>query len=186
MISSHALALWVSPIVVLAAVTWPQPVEAQDSGSGGTQGGQMMQQHMMSPGMMMPSMDAANGRKLFASKGCVVCHAVNGIGGTDAAPLDASTMSEMTNPFDFVAGMWRGAQPMIEMQSEELGGQVEFTGQELADIIAFLHHPAEQKIFSESDIPPDIKAVITKMEQGEEEGGMNNMEMKPESSESGN
>jgi hypothetical protein len=29
---------------------------------------------------------------------------------------------------------------MIDMQRKELGGQIEFTGQELADIIAFLHH----------------------------------------------
>lgn len=145
-----------------------------------------MQNMMMSPGMTMPGMDAARGRKLFASKGCVVCHAVNGIGGTDAAALDASTMGGMTNPFDFVAGMWRGARPMIEMQDDELGGQVEFTGQELADIIAFLHHPAEQKIFSPSDIPPDIKAVMAKIEEGEAEGGMNKMEMTPEPDDSEN
>ena len=149
-----------------------------------------MRQHMLSAGLMMPSMDAANGRKLFASKGCVVCHEVNGIGGTDAAPLDATTMSEMTNPFDFVANMWRGAQPMIELQGEELGGQVEFTGQELADIIASLHDPAEQKIFSQSDIPQDIQAAMAKMEQGGtedgNEDGMNNMKMKPDSGDSGN
>src|SRR5262245_35769448 len=132
----------------------------------GMQASQMMKQQMLSPGMMMPSMDAANGRNLFASKGCVVCHSVNGIGGKDASPPDASTMPGMTNPFDFIANMWRGAEPMIELQKEELGGQVEFTGQELADIIAFLHNEAEQKKFSESDIPLNIKAAVDKMEQG--------------------
>ena len=194
MISTPAIVFWVSPIVMLAATAWPLRIEAQESGSqSGSQGMQVdevMRQHMLSPGIVMPGMDAANGRKLFASKGCVVCHAVNGIGGTDAVPLDATTMSEMTNPFEFVANMWRGAQPMIEMQAEELGGQVEFTGQELADIIAFLHHPAEQKIFSQSDIPPEIQAVIAKMERGGvedgNENGMNNMKMKPDAGDSGN
>jgi len=144
------------------------------------------------PEIIMPSMDPVNGRKLFASKACVVCHSVNGIGGTDAAPLDATTMTGMTNPFDFVANMWRGAQPRIELQGEELGGQIEFTGQELADIIAFLHHAEEQKKFSEDDIPPNIKAAIAKMEQGEggeqeeDKNGMGKMKMKPESGNNGN
>ena len=193
--TGRTLALWFVPVTILAAVAWPYRLYAQDSGSSpgssGMQGGQMTQQHMMSPGLMMPSMDATSGRKLFASKGCVVCHSVNGIGGTDAAPLDASTMPEMTNPFDFVANMWRGAEPMIVLQQEELGGQVEFTGQELSDIIAFLHHEAEQKKFSEADIPPNIKAAMAKMEQGEDEekegeDGMGKMQMGPESGTTGN
>lgn len=93
MISIRALAFWIGPILMLAAVAWPLRLNAQESGSQpgseGMQGDDVMRQHMLSAGLMMPSMDAANGRKLFASKGCVVCHEVNGIGGTDAAPLDA-------------------------------------------------------------------------------------------------
>jgi cytochrome c len=115
---------------------------------------------MMRPGLMVPKMDAAKGRKLFAAKGCVVCHSVNGVGGTDAAALDASTMTPMMNPFDFTAQMWRGAEAMIEMQREELGAQVEFTGQELADIIAFTHDADEQKKFSDVDIPPEIRKLM--------------------------
>lgn len=118
-------------------------------------GGQSM---MMGPGIFMPSMDPVNGRKLFASKGCVVCHSVNGIGGKDAAPLDASTMPGTINPFDFVSKMWQGAAPMIAMQMGEMKTQTMFTGQELADIIAFTHDAAEQKKFSVNDIPPEIKA----------------------------
>jgi cytochrome c len=120
---------------------------------------------MANPGLIMPSMNAANGRKLFATKGCVVCHSVNGVGGGDAPALDASTMPGMTNPFDFVASMWRGAPAMIEMQRDELGAQIQFTGQDLADIIAFLHDEPEQRKFSEADIPLDIKAVMTRSEQ---------------------
>jgi cytochrome c len=129
--------------------------------------GDHMGHQMMSPGLFVPKMDPANGRKLFAMKGCVVCHSVNGIGGTDAAKLDASTMEPMMNPFDFTAQMWRGAPAMIEMQREELGEQIQFTGQELADIIAFTHDADEQKNFSEGDIPANIKKV---MQSGEDSG----------------
>ncbi len=191
MTSNRTPTLWAGLAAILAVGAVPGRLIAQDSGSSpgspGMQGGQMMQQPMMTPDLMMPSMNEANGRKLFAAKGCVVCHAVNGIGGTDAVPLDAPTMPGMTNPFDFVANMWRGAEPMIALQKEELGGQVEFTGQELADIIAFLHHEAEQKKFSEADIPPNIKAAMAKMGHEQDGGsGMGGMKMQPNSSPTGN
>ena len=122
--------------------------------------GSMMGPGMMGERLMMPSMDPARGRKLFASKGCVVCHSVNGIGGEDAPPLDAMTMEQRMNPFEFAAKMWRGAEAMIVLQRDELGEQIEFTGDELADMIAFTHHPDEQKKFSEADIPPHIRELI--------------------------
>lgn len=178
---STALRAGATMLLIVAA---PISISAQQSQTGSSsnmmQGGTTTQPMMMSPGMMMPSMNAANGRKLFGAKGCVVCHAVNGIGGEDAPALDSSTMPGMTNPFDFVANMWRGAPAMIDMQREELGEQIEFTGQELADIVAFLHDEQEQKTFSKADIPPNIKAV---MAHAAEQGGtqpmkgtdMNNM-----------
>lgn len=194
MTSNHTLALLVSPFLIVTVSIWPHRLEAQEPGAqpGSTpmQGHQMMQDHMVSPDLIIPSMNATNGRKLFASKGCVVCHSVNSIGGSDAAPLDASTMTGMINPFDFVASMWAGARPMIDLQDEELGGQVEFTGRELADIIGFVHNADEQKKFSEADIPPNIKATIAKMQQGEggeqeeNRGGMS--KMTPESGNSEN
>lgn len=112
------------------------------------------------PGLMLPQLDPVRGRTLFASKGCVVCHSVNGIGGVDAAAFDAEKMSPAMDPFDFVARMWRGAEPMIAMQRAELGAQIEFTGQELANIIAFLHDREEQRKFSERDIPPRVRRLM--------------------------
>ena len=120
------------------------------------------------PSLMVPHMDPVQGKKLFASKGCVVCHSVNGVGGTDAPKLDANTMKPNMNPFDFFAKMWRGARPMIAMQQNEIGHQIEFTGQDLADIVAFAHDESVQKTFKESDIPADIKS---HMESDEENGG---------------
>jgi len=107
-------------------------------------------------GMLLPFMSPAKGRKLFASKGCVLCHSINGIGDGHATALDASTMSSVMNPFEFAAKMWGGAETMIALQQEELGEKVEFTGEELANIIAFVHSAEEQKKFSKADISPRI------------------------------
>ncbi len=63
-----------------------------------------------------------------------MCHSVIDIGGEDAPALDASTMP--MNTFEFTASMWRGGPAMIAMQEDEMGGQIEFTGAELANIIA--------------------------------------------------
>jgi cytochrome c len=133
----------------------------------------MGQDTPMMPGMqrlMMPEMDPARGRKLFASKGCVACHAVNGVGGHDATPLDAHTMQNVMNPFDLAAKMWSMAPAMIYAQEEALGEQILFTGDELADIIAFIHHDEEQHHFSEADITPVVRKMMDHS-HGEPGGG---------------
>lgn len=112
------------------------------------------------PRLIMPLMSSTRGRKLFASKGCVTCHAINGVGGEDAPPLDAHSMQLFMNPFEFAARMWRGAATMILLQEEALGEQIEFNGAELADIIAFVHDEEEQHRFSEADIPPEIMPMM--------------------------
>jgi cytochrome c len=145
--------------------TGDAPPQASDTMHGEMMGGEMMMPGAQ--GLMMPAMDPARGRELFASKGCVTCHSINGVGGEDATPLDAHTMQSMMNPFDFAAKMWRMAPAMIAAQEEALGEQIEFTGQELADIIAFVHHDAEQHHFSESDIPPEIMPMMHHMHGGE-------------------
>jgi cytochrome c551/c552 len=101
--------------------------------------------------------DAARGRALFASKGRVVCHAINEVGGTGGPPLDAEAAPGEVDALDFVARMWRGSEAMIFMQQQELGVQFDFTGQELADIIAFVHDPKERRKFSEEDFPAMLR-----------------------------
>ena len=49
---------------------------------------------------------------------------------------------------------------MISMQQSLFGAQLDFTGQELADIIAFAHDPREQRKFSEADVPPTLRRLI--------------------------
>jgi len=105
-------------------------------------------------------MDLQRGKELFASKGCVVCHSINGVGGTDAAALDASTMDPAMNPFEFFARMWQGTKPMIAMQEERMEQQVDLTAEELADIVAFIHDGAMQKSFSKTEIPESIERLM--------------------------
>jgi mono/diheme cytochrome c family protein len=109
---------------------------------------------------MMTGADAARGRELFVRKGCVACHAVNEIGGTSGPPLDVEFTPDEIDPLDFVARMWRGAEPMVMMQQSLFGEQLDFTGEELADIIAFAHDPQEQRRFSEADVPPAMRRLI--------------------------
>jgi hypothetical protein len=56
--------------------------------------------------------------------------------------------------------MWRGAEAMVFMQQSLFGAQLDFTGQELADIIAFVRDPTEQQKFPEADVPPALRRLI--------------------------
>lgn len=124
----------------------------------------------LSPGLVIPPMDPAEGRLLFASKGCVVCHSINGVGGQDAPPLDAEFMDLPMNPFEFAARMWRGAETMVELQRDELGDVIYLEGDELASIIAFVHDAEEQARFSAADIPEEIEALMGHTEEESADG----------------
>ncbi len=104
--------------------------------------------------LLMPIMSSSRGMRLFVEKGCVACHAVNGVGGHDAASLDAHDMDMLMNPFDMAAKMWTMAPLMIEAQEQALGEQILFSGEELADIIAFLHDDRQQHEFTEANLTP--------------------------------
>ena len=109
------------------------------------------------PDVVLPAMDPVRGRRYFATRACVVCHSVNGVGGTRAPALDLDVRPDTVDVLGFVTRMWRGARSMTVLQTRLLGEQIDLTKEELGDIIAFLHIPAEQKRFSEADIPKFIK-----------------------------
>jgi len=102
--------------------------------------------------LLMSVVSSARGMELFVEKGCVACHAVSGVGGHDAAALDAHDLDEFVNPFDLVAKMWMMAPSMIAAQEEAFGGQILFTGNELSDIIAFLQDDVQQQQFTEHNL----------------------------------
>jgi len=110
--------------------------------------------------LVIPMMSPERGKRLFVDKGCVACHAINGVGGHDAPAMDAHRDMGLVNPFDFAAKMWNHAPAMIAAQEEALGEQIYFTGDELADIIAFLHNDAAQHGFSEADLTAEAKKLM--------------------------
>ena len=112
------------------------------------------------PRLVMPIMNPQRGRKLFVAKGCIACHAINGVGGHDAPNMDAHEMSESMNPFDYAAKMWNHAPAMIAAQEGAMGEQIYFTGAELADIIAFTHDDQAQHTFSEHDLTVRARAMM--------------------------
>jgi cytochrome c len=110
--------------------------------------------------LILPMMNPERGKELFVSKGCVACHAINGIGGHDAPNMDAHLQMGLVNPFDFAAKMWNHAAGMIYAQEEALGEQIYFTGEELADIIAFVHDDGSQHNFTEADMTERAKKMM--------------------------
>lgn len=103
------------------------------------------------------NIDSATGRALFIDKGCVICHAVNGVGGKAAPALDAEIGEQAIDPLEFAARMWRGAPAMIELQSIELGYSIYLTADEIADLAAFASDREEQKRLSADQLPENIR-----------------------------
>jgi mono/diheme cytochrome c family protein len=113
-------------------------------------------------GPVLPPMDSRRGRELFLSKGCVVCHSVNGVGGRLGPSLDAAAMPRPMDPLGFAARMWRGAPDMVETQRDLLGGAIDLSAQDLADLIAFAYDEAEQRMLKAEDIPAQFRDRIMK------------------------
>ncbi len=119
--------------------------------------------------LLFPIMNPERGRKLFAAKGCVVCHEVNEVGGHEGPPLDFDPEGGPVNPFEIAAEMWKHAAEMIEMQKEDLGHQIVLEGDEFADLTSFLASPEEQKEFSIEDVPAEMRELLEKELEEEEE-----------------
>ena len=145
------LAVLAAVLVAPAESLWAQDPQASPPRKGPS---------LLSPGVTLPLANAKRGRRLFAQKGCVVCHSVNKVGGGSAPNLDVATGFPYGSPFDFAARMWRGAKAMIALQEADLGYVIELTGNELADIAAFARSPDEQRRFSEEDIPVSVKRMM--------------------------
>ena len=78
------------------------------------------------------------GSRLFRSKGCIDCHAVNGVGST-AAPDLARKRSDQPDLPQLVAAMWNHAPKMWQRMDEKKVRKAPLEDQEMAAIFAYLY-----------------------------------------------
>ncbi len=76
------------------------------------------------------------GERLFREKRCIVCHSVGGKGGTVGPPLGPRQHVSLTR---FAALMWNHAPGMWARMTERGIPVPRLTGQEMADIVAYLY-----------------------------------------------
>jgi mono/diheme cytochrome c family protein len=103
-----------------------------------------------------------DGRELFVSQGCSMCHSFEGRGGTDAPSLDSMKGELTTNEIANMSGtIWNHVPTMKLAFAEEHIPFPEFTGNQMASLIAYLHSGGP---------PPDVKMGSGSM-GGEQMGG---------------
>ena len=79
------------------------------------------------------------GRELFVSKRCIECHTIAGRGGSVGPDLSRRSV-ELTGSTSEIAGlMWNHSQGMSAEFSRRGLQRVKFSGQEMADILAYLY-----------------------------------------------
>lgn len=80
------------------------------------------------------------GRELFRQKGCGECHAIRGVGGSPDSPDLGKRREEFVRSITEVAGfMWNHGVLMWSQMKERNVPTVQFQGNDMADIIAYLY-----------------------------------------------
>ncbi|MGH1482879.1 MAG: c-type cytochrome [Geminicoccales bacterium] len=152
----------IASLTSILAVLSTQAATEEDTGS--------MSAVMAPKEIVLPLIDADQGRRLFVAKGCFLCHAVNGIGGAAAPSLNAPENVGQLDLMSFVARMWAGASAMLELQSKELGYEIELSGNEIADLAAFAASSEAQRTFSMEEIPETMRDWIIEKPYWQGEG----------------
>lgn len=81
-----------------------------------------------------------DGRTLFVSQGCSMCHSFEGRGGSDAPSLDFMKGEMTSNDIANMSGLiWNHVPIMKEAFTAEHIPFPEFTGNQMASVIAYLH-----------------------------------------------
>jgi mono/diheme cytochrome c family protein len=80
--------------------------------------------------------NAAEGRRLFSEKRCILCHQVGGTGGVVGPNLDS--LRQFASPIFITSAMWNHGPQMAAKMKERGVERPTFTGPELRDLIAFL------------------------------------------------
>jgi mono/diheme cytochrome c family protein len=105
-----------------------------------------------------------DGRELFVSQGCSMCHTYEGGGGTDAPGLDFMRGRMTANEVANMSGLIWNHVPTMKAAFEEEGIPFpEFKGNQMASLIAYLHGGGP---------PPEVKPEAMGGEPGGEKSGM--------------
>ncbi len=89
--------------------------------------------------------DPAVGVRLFISKGCASCHSYGGAGGTDAPPLDFMSGHLSAREVANMSGrIWNHLPAMLGHFEEEGIPYPIFAGDEMADLVAYLHSEGQE------------------------------------------
>jgi len=84
--------------------------------------------------------DPVRGATFFESMGCSMCHSFAGKGGTDAAPLDYMRGHLSAREVANMSGnIWNHLPAMLPRFKEEGIPFPTFTGDQMADLVAYLH-----------------------------------------------
>ena len=84
--------------------------------------------------------DPVRGANLWQQKGCGDCHSLNGVGGTDAPPLDSMRGHLSAGEVADMSGqIWNHLPQMLHHFEQEGLPVPTFAAGEMADLIAFIH-----------------------------------------------
>ena len=84
--------------------------------------------------------NVAAGRRVFTSAGCVACHSYGGVGSKDGPPLDYMRGRLAVADLAVMTGLvWNHAPTMRKLFKEEGIPFPQFTGTEMADLMAYMH-----------------------------------------------
>ncbi|HET7344026.1 MAG TPA: cytochrome c [Methylomirabilota bacterium] len=89
---------------------------------------------------LAPTLNAVSGARLFQSKGCAACHAINGAGGHLGPDLGRG--APPPSLYDLAAAMWNHMPGMAARIRATRGDKPYLTGDEMSDVTAYLYTAA--------------------------------------------